>query len=184
MSRAASSAESLCHCLWTPSLPLREKCVHPPLLASINFEQGGGGGGVVLVGWQFAACFCTHTSVKGCQSILGGQCKAMLGALHYRYLATALVPLWDEMLHHASAAGSFPCHQVISFSAPPVPGAFSLSIRDTSSQGDVVRHYKIRRMDHGGYYICPRTTFPSLQQLVSHYSSKLPLKEPRFCTAY
>ncbi|KAJ6661202.1 hypothetical protein lerEdw1_015339, partial [Lerista edwardsae] len=51
------------------------------------------------------------------------------------------------------------------------PGAFSLSIRDTSSQGDVVKHYKIRRMDHGGYYICPRTNFPSLQQLVNHYST-------------
>ncbi|XP_066479837.1 tyrosine-protein kinase Blk [Tiliqua scincoides] len=51
------------------------------------------------------------------------------------------------------------------------PDAFSLSVRDSSSQGDIVKHYKIRRMDHGGYYICPRTTFPSLQQLVKHYSS-------------
>ncbi|XP_053104442.1 tyrosine-protein kinase Blk isoform X1 [Hemicordylus capensis] len=51
------------------------------------------------------------------------------------------------------------------------PDAFSLSIRDISSQGDVVKHYKIRSMDHGGFYICPRTIFPSLQQLVQHYST-------------
>ncbi|XP_034966420.1 tyrosine-protein kinase Blk [Zootoca vivipara] len=51
------------------------------------------------------------------------------------------------------------------------PGAFSLSIRDYTSQGDVIKHYKIRALDHGGYYICPRTTFPTLQDLVKHYSS-------------
>ncbi|XP_025022907.1 tyrosine-protein kinase Blk [Python bivittatus] len=50
------------------------------------------------------------------------------------------------------------------------PGTFSLSIRDISSQGDVVKHYKICTMDQGGYYICPWITFPSLQKLVKHYS--------------
>ncbi|XP_056150145.1 tyrosine-protein kinase Blk [Lampris incognitus] len=49
-------------------------------------------------------------------------------------------------------------------------GAFSLSIRDSdSTQGDVVKHYKIRSLDKGGFYISPSTTFPSLQELVKHY---------------
>ncbi|XP_063157031.1 tyrosine-protein kinase Blk [Candoia aspera] len=52
-----------------------------------------------------------------------------------------------------------------------VPGAFSLSIRDFSSHGDVVKHYKICTMDQGGCYICPSITFPSLQKLVKHYST-------------
>ncbi len=52
-------------------------------------------------------------------------------------------------------------------------GAFSLSIRDSTLEyGDVVKHYKIRALDNGGYYISPSTTFTSLQELVEHYSSK------------
>nr|XP_056709381.1 tyrosine-protein kinase Blk [Euleptes europaea] len=52
------------------------------------------------------------------------------------------------------------------------PDAFSLSVRDnSSSQGDVVKHYKIRKLDKGGYYICPRITFPSVQALVKHYTT-------------
>ncbi|XP_030626619.1 tyrosine-protein kinase Blk [Chanos chanos] len=50
-------------------------------------------------------------------------------------------------------------------------GAFSLSMRDfVPEQGDVVKHYKIRTLDSGGYYISPSNTFPSLQELVKYYS--------------
>uniref|UniRef100_A0A3P9HVQ8 Tyrosine-protein kinase n=1 Tax=Oryzias latipes TaxID=8090 RepID=A0A3P9HVQ8_ORYLA len=50
-------------------------------------------------------------------------------------------------------------------------GAFSLSIRDWDSvKGDHVKHYKIRKLDSGGYYITTRAQFDKLQQLVQHYS--------------
>ncbi|TMS12190.1 Tyrosine-protein kinase Blk, partial [Larimichthys crocea] len=50
-------------------------------------------------------------------------------------------------------------------------GSFSLSVRDhVSEQGDVVKHYKIRCLDKGGYYISPSNTFPSLQELVKYYT--------------
>ncbi|XP_041661374.1 tyrosine-protein kinase Blk [Cheilinus undulatus] len=50
-------------------------------------------------------------------------------------------------------------------------GSFSLSIRDYApEQGDVVKHYKIRCLDKGGYYISPSNTFPSLQELVKYYT--------------
>uniref|UniRef100_A0A672P2K1 Tyrosine-protein kinase n=1 Tax=Sinocyclocheilus grahami TaxID=75366 RepID=A0A672P2K1_SINGR len=50
-------------------------------------------------------------------------------------------------------------------------GAFSLSVRDsTPEQGDIVKHYKIRALDNGGYYISPSTTFSSLQELVKYYA--------------
>lgn len=52
------------------------------------------------------------------------------------------------------------------------PGAFSLSVKDVTTQGELIKHYKIRSLDEGGYYISPRITFPSLQALVQHYSSK------------
>ncbi|XP_051951213.1 tyrosine-protein kinase fynb isoform X2 [Xyrauchen texanus] len=50
-------------------------------------------------------------------------------------------------------------------------GAFSLSIHDWDDvKGDHVKHYKIRKLDSGGYYITTRAQFETLQQLVQHYS--------------
>ncbi|KAG9336151.1 hypothetical protein JZ751_002498, partial [Albula glossodonta] len=52
-------------------------------------------------------------------------------------------------------------------------GAFSLSIRDWDDiKGDHVKHYKIRKLDSGGYYITTRAQFEMLQQLVQHYSER------------
>lgn len=53
-------------------------------------------------------------------------------------------------------------------------GAYSLSIQDWDDvKGDHVKHYKIRKLDNGGYYITTRAQFETLQQLVHHYSSKI-----------
>ncbi|XP_064196065.1 tyrosine-protein kinase fynb isoform X1 [Anguilla rostrata] len=52
-------------------------------------------------------------------------------------------------------------------------GAFSLSIRDWDDvKGEHVKHYKIRKLDSGGYYITTRAQFDTLQQLVQHYSER------------
>uniref|UniRef100_A0A8C6RBF5 Tyrosine-protein kinase n=1 Tax=Nannospalax galili TaxID=1026970 RepID=A0A8C6RBF5_NANGA len=49
-------------------------------------------------------------------------------------------------------------------------GSYSLSVRDYDpQQGDTVKHYKIRTLDSGGFYISPRITFSNLQELVAHY---------------
>uniref|UniRef100_A0A8C0LHC7 Tyrosine-protein kinase n=1 Tax=Canis lupus dingo TaxID=286419 RepID=A0A8C0LHC7_CANLU len=49
-------------------------------------------------------------------------------------------------------------------------GAYSLSIRDwDQTRGDHVKHYKIRKLDTGGYYITTRAQFHSVQELVQHY---------------
>lgn len=54
-----------------------------------------------------------------------------------------------------------------------VAGAYSLSIQDWDDiKGDHVKHYKIRKLDSGGYYITTRAQFETLQQLVQHYSGK------------
>lgn len=51
-------------------------------------------------------------------------------------------------------------------------GSFSLSVRDfDQNQGEVVKHYKIRNLDQGGFYISPRITFPGLHELVRHYTN-------------
>lgn len=45
------------------------------------------------------------------------------------------------------------------------PGDYSLSVRD----GENVKHYRIRTLDEGGYYIARRVTFKDLAELVQHY---------------
>ncbi|KAM8809049.1 tyrosine-protein kinase Blk [Eudromia elegans] len=52
-------------------------------------------------------------------------------------------------------------------------GAYSLSVKDRdAAHGDIIKHYRIRTLDGGGYYISPRTAFSSLPQLIHHYSQK------------
>jgi len=54
-----------------------------------------------------------------------------------------------------------------------VAGAYSLSIRDWDEmKGDNVKHYKIRKLDSGGYYITTRAQFDTLQKLVKHYTGE------------
>lgn len=45
------------------------------------------------------------------------------------------------------------------------PGQYSLSVRD----GESVKHYKIRTMDDGRYYVARRQAFSTLNDLVAHY---------------
>ncbi|XP_062834937.1 proto-oncogene tyrosine-protein kinase Src isoform X1 [Anolis carolinensis] len=50
-------------------------------------------------------------------------------------------------------------------------GAYCLSVSDfDNAKGLNVKHYKIRKLDNGGFYITSRTQFSSLQQLVAYYS--------------
>lgn len=50
-------------------------------------------------------------------------------------------------------------------------GAFSLSIKDWDNvRGDHVKHYKVKCLDNGGFYITTRHTFNSMQELVGFYS--------------
>ncbi|KAM3872429.1 tyrosine-protein kinase HCK [Diretmus argenteus] len=52
-------------------------------------------------------------------------------------------------------------------------GSYSLSVRDSdSTSSDTVKHYKIRTLDNGGFYISPRITFSTLQELVGHYKKQ------------
>lgn len=52
-------------------------------------------------------------------------------------------------------------------------GSFSLSIRVVDNGGvDSVKHYKIRLMDNGGYYISPKITFNDISSMIKHYHSE------------
>lgn len=69
-------------------------------------------------------------------------------------------------------------HQGLCPTSPPDQcphvGAYSLSIRDwDEAKGDHVKHYKIRKLDSGGYYITTRAQFNTVQQLVQHYIGRV-----------
>lgn len=54
------------------------------------------------------------------------------------------------------------------------PNGYSLSVKDwEETRGYHVKHYKIKPLDNGGYYIATNQTFPSLPALVMAYTSKL-----------
>ncbi|XP_076208090.1 src-like-adapter 2 [Aptenodytes patagonicus] len=63
-------------------------------------------------------------------------------------------------------------------------GCYSLSVRHSEhASWDSVTHYRIHRLENGWLYISPRLTFPSLHDLVDHYSEFgeglcCPLREP------
>lgn len=45
-----------------------------------------------------------------------------------------------------------------------------MSIRDLDpNTGEGVKHYRIRNMDNGGYYITAKISFVSLKELVQHH---------------
>lgn len=60
-------------------------------------------------------------------------------------------------------------HSLYDFST----GSYSLSIRDVGEKGaDSVKHYKIRMMDNGGYYISPKISFHDIGSMIKHYHSE------------
>nr|XP_041576704.1 tyrosine-protein kinase Fgr isoform X2 [Taeniopygia guttata] len=70
-----------------------------------------------------------------------------------------------QLLCHGNSRGTFLIRE-----SETTKGAYSLSIRDwDEAKGDHVKHYKIRKLDSGGYYITTRAQFSTIQQLVQHY---------------
>ncbi|KAL3867800.1 hypothetical protein ACJMK2_040819 [Sinanodonta woodiana] len=53
--------------------------------------------------------------------------------------------------------------------------SFVLSVRDHDQKANdaCVKHYRIRRMDDGGYYISPKRTFRNMLDLIQHYQSSM-----------
>lgn len=53
------------------------------------------------------------------------------------------------------------------------PNGYSLSVKDWEAhRGYHVKHYKIKPLDNGGFYISTNKTYDSLPELVLAYSSK------------
>ncbi|GLD65857.1 proto-oncogene tyrosine-protein kinase Yrk-like isoform X1, partial [Lates japonicus] len=73
-----------------------------------------------------------------------------------------------QLLAHGNQRGTFLIRE-----SETTKGAYSLSIRDwDDNKGEHVKHYKIRKLDNGGYYITTRSQFDTVQQLVEHYTER------------
>lgn len=105
--------------------------------------------------------------------VFGAQPGLMLGLRGWRWQGgdKAALPGGAGTPHGCPGAGGALPH------ALPRAGCYSLSVRDGDTlQGGSVKHYKIRMLDSGGFYISPRSSFDTLQELVEHYKG-----EPRGC---
>ena len=52
------------------------------------------------------------------------------------------------------------------------PGGYSLTMRDWEAErGNHIKHYKIKCLDQGGFYVTTRQTFANLPELVTAYMS-------------
>ncbi|KAG9474644.1 hypothetical protein GDO78_004771 [Eleutherodactylus coqui] len=84
-----------------------------------------------------------------------------------------------QLLSPENQAGAFMIRD-----SETMKGCYSLSVSDYNAQsGNMVKHYKIRTLDNGGFYVSPRKTFSSLHELVAYYKGNMDglcqyLKEP------
>ncbi|KAM9501255.1 tyrosine-protein kinase Lyn-like [Clarias gariepinus] len=70
-----------------------------------------------------------------------------------------------NLLSPANKTGAFLIRQ-----SETTAGSYSMSIRDVGPNGSgVVKHYKIRLLEDGGFYITPRMTFKTLDDLIAAY---------------
>lgn len=67
----------------------------------------------------------------------------------------------------------FTCTDVFMFFSIPDKASFVLSVRDYDPKTNdaCVKHYRIRRLDNGGFYISPKRTFENMLDLIFHYRS-------------
>lgn len=70
-----------------------------------------------------------------------------------------------QLLQHSNQRGTFMIRE-----SETAIGTYSLSINDIDpTKGHLVKHYRIRQLDNGGYYITTRTQFKDLADLIEHY---------------
>ncbi|XP_060082185.1 tyrosine-protein kinase SRK2-like isoform X1 [Ylistrum balloti] len=72
-----------------------------------------------------------------------------------------------QLMLPGNATGTF----LVRESADKASYVLSIRDHDLKTADACVKHYRIRKMDNGGFYISPRRTFKSMLQLIAHYQS-------------
>ncbi|NWS59693.1 SLAP2 protein, partial [Chunga burmeisteri] len=154
-------------------------------LALCDFPSGTGAAAILRMGeplhilsedgeWWLVA-----SKVSGKECHIPSSCVAKVRH-RWLYEGVSRQKAEELLLRPGNCSGSF----LIRESQTRQAGCYSLSVRRSErASWDSVTHYRIHRLDNGWLYISPRLTFPSLQDLVDHYSEFgeglcCPLREP------
>ncbi|NWH73348.1 SLAP2 protein, partial [Piaya cayana] len=153
-------------------------------LALCDFPSGAGSDTVLRMGEQLRVLsedgewWLVRSQVSGKEGQVPSSCVAKVRH-RWLYEGVSRQKAEELLLRPGNHSGSFLIRE-----SQTRQDCFSLSVRHSQRVSwDSVTHYRIHRLENGWFYISPRLTFPSLQDLVEHYSEQgeglcCTLKEP------
>ncbi|XP_037257821.1 src-like-adapter 2 isoform X3 [Falco rusticolus] len=160
-----------------PPLPTQAASSSFLALALCDFPSGAGVATVLRMGEllrilsEDGEWWLVVSEVSGKECHIPSSCVAKI---RYRWLYEGISRQKAEelLLQPGNRSGSFLIRE-----SQTRQGCYSLSVRRSErASWDSVTHYRIHRLENGWVYISPGLTFPSLHDLVDHYSGNtLPL---------
>ncbi|XP_074913873.1 src-like-adapter 2 isoform X2 [Buteo buteo] len=144
-------------------------------LALCDFPAGAGAATVLRMGEQLRVLsedgewwlVASEVSGKKCQ--VPSSCVAKVRH-RWLYEGVSRQKAEELLLQPGNRSGSFLIRE-----SQTRQGCYSLSVRRSErASWDSVTHYRIYRLENGWLYISPRLTFPTLHDLVDHYSGNAP----------
>ncbi|XP_009884624.1 PREDICTED: src-like-adapter 2 [Charadrius vociferus] len=167
-----------------PPLPTQAGKSPSSFLALCDFPSGTGAAVVLRMGEQLRVLsedgewWLVVSEVSGKECHVPSSCVAKV---RHRWLYEGISRQKAEelLLQPGNRSGSFLIRE-----SQTRQGCYSLSVRHSErASWDSVTHYRIHHLENGWLYISPRLTFPSLHDLVDHYSEFgeglcCPLREP------
>lgn len=140
-------------------------------LALCDFPSGEGAAAVLRMGEQLRVLsedgewWLVASQVSGKECLIPSSCVAKVRH-RWLYEGVSRQKAEELLLQPGNHSGAFLIRE-----SQTRRGGFSLSVRRTElASWDAVTHYRIHRLENGWLYISPRLTFPSLHDLVDHYS--------------
>ncbi|XP_068275695.1 src-like-adapter 2 [Nyctibius grandis] len=164
------------------ALPEAANAVQPPLptdaapsaflaLALCDFPSGAGAAAVLRMGEQLRVLsedgdwWLVASELSGKKCHIPSSCVAKVRH-RWLYEGVSRQKAEELLLRPGNRSGSFLVRE-----SQTRRGCYSLSVRrGEHGSWDSVTHYRIHRLDNGWLYISPGLTFPSLHDLVDHYS--------------
>ncbi|PKU44140.1 src-like-adapter 2 [Limosa lapponica baueri] len=169
-----------------PPLPTQAAPSSVLALALCDFPSGAGAAAVLRMGEQLRVLsedgewWLVASKVSGKECHVPSSCVAKVRH-RWLYEGVSRQKAEELLLRPGNRSGSFLIRE-----SQTRRGCYSLSVRHGErASWDSVTHYRIHRLENGWLYISPGLTFPSLHDLVDHYSELgeglcCPLREP--CT--
>ncbi|NXC43305.1 SLAP2 protein, partial [Penelope pileata] len=140
-------------------------------LALCDFPSGAGAAALLRMGEQLRVLsedgewWLVASMVSGKECLVPSSCVAKVRH-GWLYEGVSREKAEELLLQPGNHSGAFLIRE-----SQTRRGCYSLSVRRSElASWDAVTHYRIHRLENGWLYISPRLTFPSLHDLVDHYS--------------